>query len=123
MNMKTTSYYKLYRFLLMVVALVLMFIGLIIVTVSMAVYRNTKLAELSSEGDLFVECIDMEYQKTGNLSSMSVYELHRAFSNEYNLDIYIYSREGSCLLCTQFQVQYPPFLRRMRPHSYKQHRR
>lgn len=98
MNMKTTSYYKLYRFLLMVVALVLMFIGLIIVTVSMAVYRNTKLAELSNQGDLFVECIDMEYQKTGNLSSMSVYELHRAFSKEYNLDIYIYSREGNCLL-------------------------
>lgn len=98
MEMKNTSYYKLYRFLLMVVALVLMFIGLIIVTVSMTVYRNAKLAELSSEGDLFVKCIDMEYQKTGDLSRMSVYELHRAFSREHNLDIYIYSREGECLL-------------------------
>lgn len=98
LDMKTTSYYKLYRFLLLVTASALLFIGLIIVTVSMAVYRNSKLTELSREGDLFINCIDMEYRKTGNLSDRSVYELHRAFSEKHNLDIYIYSREGECLL-------------------------
>lgn len=68
------------------------------ITLSVLAYRNSKLDELSREGDLFVECIDMHYGKTGNLTSNEVYELHSDFSDEHNLVIYIYSREGECLL-------------------------
>lgn len=83
---------------MLVAASVLLIIGLLMITLSVLAYRNSKLDELSSEGDLFVECIDMHYGKTDSLTSNEIYELHSDFSDEHNLLIYIYSRDGKCLL-------------------------
>lgn len=83
---------------MLVAASVLLIIGLLMITLSVLAYRNSKLDELSHEGDLFVECIDMHYSRTNSLTGQEVLEHHNDFSEEHNLLIYIYSRDGECLL-------------------------
>ncbi len=98
LNSKKNTYYKLFKTSFLTVILVLVFIGVIIISVSTVIYRNSKLDELRENGDLFIECLKGEYNITGGLSNDSVYRLHNEFCTGGGLEIRIYDEDGKCLL-------------------------
>lgn len=97
LNYKESSYYKLFRFSFIVIISVLLFLGVIVISASARVFKNSKLKELESDGKLFIRCLEDEYDKSGNILSNSIQKLHFYFSNEYRLKIYLYDKDGECI--------------------------
>ncbi len=97
MNYKESSYYKLFRFSFIVIISVLLFLGVVVVSASAKVFKNSKLEDLESNGDLFIKFLEDEYEKNGSLSSISAQKLHYYFSNENNMKIFLYDRKGKCI--------------------------
>ncbi|MBP5379076.1 MAG: HAMP domain-containing histidine kinase [Ruminococcus sp.] len=98
MNRKNSSYYLLFRYALIVVMIVLLITGFIMVSICSAFYRRSQLNDLKSVGELFISCVKEEYNLTGSENSDSVRRLHKSFSEQYDLNIYLYDSEGNCLL-------------------------
>lgn len=98
MNTKKSSYYKLFRYALLVVIVVLMLTGLVMLSISSAVYKKVRLDALHSDGALFIDCLRDEFDSNGNIYSDRVKKLHSRFCDEYGLEIYIYDADGSCIL-------------------------
>lgn len=97
LNYKESSYYKLFRFAFIVIISVLLFLGVIVISVSARVFKNSKLKDLESDGKLFIKCLEDEYGKSENILSDSIQKLHFYFSNEYKLKIYFYDKDGECI--------------------------
>ena len=66
MNNKKSSYYKLFRFALLIVVIVLILIGTLLTSICSAIYKKSKLKELQSAGEMFTSCISDEYHKSGD---------------------------------------------------------
>ena len=98
MNTKKSSYYKLFRYALLVVIVMLMLTGIVMVSISSAVYKKVRLDALRSDGTLFIDCLRDEFDASGNIYSDRVKQLHSRFCDEYGLEIYIYDAEGNCIL-------------------------
>lgn len=72
--------------------------GVIIINISSSFYKHTELDKLRTTSNLFISCLKEEYNKTGSLDSEASRNLHRIFSDENNIKIYIYDENGKCLL-------------------------
>lgn len=97
LNYKESSYYKLFRFSFIVIISVLLFLGVIVISVSARVFKNSKLKDLESVGKLFIRCLEDEYDESGDILSDSIQKLHFYFSNENRLKIYFYDKDGECI--------------------------
>lgn len=98
MDKTKSSYYRLSRYIYIVIVTILAVMGVVIVSLSTAIYRNEKLSELQDTGDLFISCIKEEYKKDGKLDSKLMYELHGALLKEKNIEAFIYDAEGNCIV-------------------------
>lgn len=98
MNTKKSSYYKLFRYALLVVIVVLLLTGLVMVSISSAVYNKIRLDALRSDGSLFIECLKDEYDNNGSIYGPNARQLHERFCDKFGLEIYIYDAEGTCIL-------------------------
>ena len=98
MNYKDSSYYRSFKYSMFVILSVLIFVGVIIVTMSTRVYKNSELNSLKETGDVFIACLQDEYGVTGDIQDDAVKRLHYRFSSENKLKIYIYNKDGDCIL-------------------------
>ena len=98
MKGKKSSYYKLFIFIVFIVLSINILVGVILITVSSSVYKSTKLDELQSIGDLFINCMQDDYAETRDTRSAMTKNLHKKFSTKYHLMIYIYDENGNCVL-------------------------
>lgn len=98
MKVNKSSYYKLFIFALIVVICVLLGVGLIMISIFSAVYKNTKLEELRTAGDLFSSCVKENYTQNGYVSSESQIRLQQQFMDEYGIEIFLYDGYGNCLM-------------------------
>ncbi|MBQ8961921.1 MAG: HAMP domain-containing histidine kinase [Ruminococcus sp.] len=98
MKEKESSYYKLFIFALGVVICVLLGMGIIMISIFSAVYKNTKLEEMKTAGDLFSSCVKASYDANGYITTEAVLELQDQFMNEYGADIFLYDGYGNCVL-------------------------
>ena len=98
MNSKNSSYYLLFRYALIIAVIMLLITGFVMVTISSAFYKRSKLNELRSVGDLFMSCVKEEYNSTGSADNDIVRRMHMAFSEQYDLSIYLYDSEGTCII-------------------------
>ncbi|PWJ13579.1 sensor histidine kinase [Ruminococcus flavefaciens] len=98
MKNKKSSYDKLFIFIAVILLSLNIVIGVILITVSSAVYKSTKLDELQSIGDLFISCMQDNYLVTRDTRSETTKNLHKKFSSKYHLMIYIYDENGNCVL-------------------------
>lgn len=97
MNYKESSYHRFFKFSFVIIISLLIFIGVILITVSTRVYRTSELKQLESTGSLYIKMFEDEYKKTGNISSEELQKLHYSFSNEEKLQIFIYDKDGKCI--------------------------
>lgn len=97
MNYKDSSYYRSFRFSMITLCLVLLFLGVIVVTLSTRAYKNSELDSLKSTGDLFINCLKDEFNESGEISTEDIQRLHYRFTSVNKLKILIYNKEGECV--------------------------
>ena len=97
MKNKKSSYDKLFIFIAVILLSLNIVIGVILITVSSAVYKSTKLDELQSIGDLFISCMQDNYLVTRDTRSETTKNLHKKFSSKYHLMIYIYDENENLI--------------------------
>lgn len=95
---RTSTYFRLFRFIYIVIITSLILLGVILVTISSRIYKTEKLGELQDTGDLFISCVKEEYKKDGKIDSDKMYELHAALVREKNIEVFIYDSNGKCLV-------------------------
>ena len=98
MKSKKSTYDKLFIYIVFIILSINLLLGVIIVTVSSAVYKSSKLNELQSIGDLFIGCMQDNYSVTKDTRSDVTKSMHKKFSSKYHLMIYIYDENGNCVL-------------------------
>ncbi|MBE6863185.1 MAG: HAMP domain-containing histidine kinase [Ruminococcus flavefaciens] len=98
MDKSKSSYYRLARYVYIVILTMLVVIGVIVVTVSSAMYKNEKLTELQDTGNLFIGCIKEEYKKEGRIDSKLMHDFHGALLKEKNIEAFIYDADGNCVV-------------------------
>lgn len=97
MNYRESSYHKLFKFSFIIIISVLLFVGIILISVTSRIYRNTELKQLEKTGELYIRMCEEEYKNSGSISSEVMQKLHYGFSNEEKLKIYIYDNDGDCI--------------------------
>jgi len=98
LNTKNSSYYKLFRLALIIVVLVLVFIGALMISLCSAIYKKSKLREVQSVGELYINCITDEYRHTGDGYIVQAERLQEMFMGNYDVRLYIYNENGTCVL-------------------------
>lgn len=76
---------------------IIIFIGVIIISVSSSIYKRTELDKLKTVGNLFISCIKEKYNSTGSIESKSTKNFHGIFMEEHQLMIYLYDENGNCI--------------------------
>lgn len=98
LNYKNSSYYKLFRFALIVVLLVLVLIGTLLVSLCSSIYKKSKLKEIQSVGELYISCISDKYAEYGDGFTGQAERLQEIFMGNYGIRIYLYNENGSCII-------------------------
>ncbi len=97
MNYKESSYHKLFKFSFIIIISVLLFVGIILVSVTSRIYRNAELKQLEKTGELYISMFEEEYKRSGSISGDVMQKLHYGFSSGEKLKIYIYDKDGDCI--------------------------
>lgn len=98
MNNKSSSYFKLFRKTLFVVFSLLVLLGVMVVSVSTALYKSYRFDALKETGDLFAECLKNSYSHSGNIKDTGILELHSNFTSKDDNIIIIYDEYGNAVL-------------------------
>lgn len=98
LNKSKSSYYKLFRLALIIVILVLLLIGTVMMSLCSAIFKKSKLREVQAVGELYISCITEEYQRSGEGYLWQAQHLQEMFMGQYDMRIYIYNENGSCIL-------------------------
>lgn len=97
MNYKESSYHRLFKFSFIIIISLLIFIGVILITITSCIYRNSELKQLEKTGDLYIRMFEDEYKKSGSIYGENMQKLHHNFSSEEKLRIFIYDKDGKCI--------------------------
>lgn len=97
MNYKESSYYKQFKFSLITISSLLVFVSIILVMITVGIYRKSELDRLEQSGGLYIEMFEDEYKRSGHISSQDMQKLHYNFSNQEKLKIFIYDEDGKCI--------------------------
>ena len=95
---RSSTYFRLFRFIYIVIITSLVLLGLLVIIISSGFYKNSKLNELQDTGDLFISCIKEGYKKDGRINSDEMYDLHAALVRDKNIEAFIYDADGKCLV-------------------------
>ncbi len=98
MKGRKSSYDKLFIFIIIIILSINIILGIVAITVSSAIYKQSRLDELQKIGDLFTGCMEDSYSERMNVRSTLIKNLHKRFSSKYHLMIYIYDANGNCVL-------------------------
>ena len=98
MKGRKSSYDKLFIFIIIIILSINIILGIVAITVSSTIYKQSRLDELQKIGDLFTSCMEDSYSERMNVRSSLIKKLHKRFSSKYHLMIYIYDESGNCVL-------------------------
>lgn len=91
-------YNKILKYAVIMMASFIIILGIIVVSITSSVYKQTELEKIRNIGELFISCISEEYNNTGSFNSDESIKLHDLFTNEYNVIICIYNQDSECVL-------------------------
>lgn len=99
MNYKESSYYKIFRLIIIIVFCTLVVLGAVIISVSSAIYQKSQLNSLKSSGELFISCISDAYRETPDTYIDTAERLGSKLAQERQIRLFMYDENGSCLVC------------------------
>lgn len=87
---------------------VIIIIGVIVINISSSFYKKTELERLKNTGSLFISCITEEYNNNDTPDKDNIEKLHRLFTEENNISIYVYDNDKNCILsCDKKNISLP----------------
>ncbi len=98
MNIKNSSYYKFYKYTLFILASAVVLIGALMIVVSTGLYKNEKMNNIETVGELFISGIKSEYAEEGSMYSSHITNLHKRYINNYGIELNLYDENGNCIL-------------------------
>ncbi len=98
METKKSSYYKFYRYTMLIIVTAILLLGVCMISLGTGLYKNEKLNNIKTVGELFISGIKSEYSEEGSMYSTHITNLHQSFMDDYGIKLYIYDENGNCLL-------------------------
>ncbi len=99
MDIKKSSYYRIFRFTVFLVLSVMIIVGVISVGISSAVYKKAKLEALESEGGIFIECI-----KNDDFTENEIQILMNSFYSDNGTLVYIFDSDKNCIMQNNSEI-------------------
>lgn len=98
MEIKKSSYYKFFKTTLVIIVAAIALIGVSMIAVSSRLYKNDKLNNLKTVGELFISGAKDEFSVGGSMYSGYITNLQQSFFKNYGIAIYVYDENGNCIL-------------------------
>jgi len=98
---KKSTYYRLFRFSYIIVICIVLLFGIAITFFSTMIFKKEKFNEIQSVSDIFISIMKADYASSGTLNSAAMTEVYNSFSDEYDIDIYLYDENGNCITVPQ----------------------
>ena len=70
-------------------------LGVLTVSLSSAIYRNTELEQLNKTGDILISCFKDQYYSSDNIYDENISSLCRSFGSNGNYSVYLYDENGN----------------------------
>ncbi|MDE5764922.1 MAG: HAMP domain-containing histidine kinase [Ruminococcus sp.] len=110
MNYKESSYYKIFRLIVIIIFCVLVILGAVIISVSSAIYQRSQLNSLKASGELFRSYISDAYHETPDTYIETAERLCLKLAEEWQIRIFMYDENGKCLVCADGEAESTPAL-------------
>lgn len=98
MDIKNSSYYKFYKNTLFAVISSVIILGVFLIAASSNFYKNEKLDNVRTVGELFISGIKSEYSSEGSVYATGISDLHKNLTGDYGIEMYIYDANGNCII-------------------------
>lgn len=102
MQKNKSSFYRLFRHTLIVILCFLVTMSILIVNLSAAIYKKSRLNDIKSMGEMFVNCVSDAYERSSEDYIEYAEEFRLNIMCEYDVRIYMYNQNGTSLLGEQW---------------------
>ena len=93
-----SSFQRLFNFSMAIIALCILLLSVFITAFSTKLFKTERYSSISSASDVFISRFLDEYSVSGNIYSDNVLKLYNSFMNKYEIKLYLYDRDGNCML-------------------------
>lgn len=107
MNIKNSSYYKFFKYTFVISSFIIIIIGILMTLFSVNIYKNEKLLNIKTVGDLFISNVKTNYALDGSIYSQNITDIHKNFIDNYGVNIFLYDEYGNCVLSADSQNYLP----------------
>lgn len=97
--MKKNIFRNYYYICLLIVIACVLGIGLLIIGFSSQMYREERFKEVANLADIYINNIQGEYEKNGQMNSPDMDRISSNFSNYNGITLIVYDETGKCILC------------------------
>lgn len=98
MNIKDSNYYKLFRYTMIIILLVVTIIGILIISICSKLYENSRLKDLKNVGIFYINCISSEYELDRNGYMEYCDNLRKNLMDNHDVRICMYDTAGKCIV-------------------------
>lgn len=102
MQKNKNSFYRLFRHIIVVIMCFIVTMGILIVNLSAAIYKKSRLNDIKSMGEMFVNCLSDAYERSSGEYIEYAEEFRLNIMCEYDVRIYMYNQNGTALLGKQW---------------------
>lgn len=98
MNVRDSNYYRLFRYTMIIILLVITIVGIIIISVCSKLFENSKLRDLRNVGNFYINCVSSEYISDNDNYIEYSDNLRKNLMDNHNLRICMYDMDGKCIV-------------------------
>lgn len=98
---RDSHYCRLFRYVMIIVFIVIAIFGIMIISIGSELYKNSKLNDLKNVGNFYTECIAGDYSDDDFIKYSD--NIRQSLMDNHDIKIYVYDSNGKCILpeCTQ----------------------
>ena len=98
MNVKDSNYYRLFRYTMIIILLVILVTGIIIISFCSKLFENSRLNGLKDVGNFYISAISSEYISDNENYIDYSNNLRQKLMDNHNLRICMYDVNGKCIV-------------------------
>lgn len=111
MNVKDSNYYRLFRYTMIIILLVITIAGITIISICSKLYENSKLRDLKNIGNFYINSISSEYISDNDNYKEYCENLRQNLMDNHDVKIFLYNDDGKCLIPEQDKSELDESLR------------
>lgn len=98
MNINESNYYRLFRYTMIIILLVVTIVGILIISICSKLYESSKLKDLKNVGNFYISCISAEYEPDRNGYMEYCDNLRKNLTDNHDVRICMYDTDGKCIV-------------------------